>query len=134
MPLKFIDYVKKDVSMDHLKNTLFGENIVYGIPSKIQNIPGKAQGILVGGNLSALTNLNGSRSDFDPADKILFIEDIDEYLYQIDRMLWAMERSHDLFQLKGIIIGQFSLIKDNEIPFGYSLHEIFRQHFEKYNI
>ena len=132
MPLKFPDISKNDVSMAHLKNTLFGENIVYKIPSKKENIPGKAQGVLIGGNLAVLTNLNGSRSDFDPAEKILFIEDIDEYYYQIDRMLWALERSHDLSQLNGMVIGQFSSIKDNDIPFGFSLHQIFLQHFEKY--
>jgi len=134
MPLKFPDFSKKDASMDHLKNSLFGEKISYTLPSNKQNIRGKSQGILIGGNLSALTNLNGSRSDFDPYEKILFLEDIDEYLYQIDRMLWAMERCHDLSNLSGLIVGQFSSIKDNDIPFGSSLQLIFLQHFEKYGI
>jgi muramoyltetrapeptide carboxypeptidase len=134
MPVKFPELSTGDASMIHLKNMLFGEKIEYQIPTKNKNIPGKAQGVLIGGNLAALNNLNGSRSDFDPADKILLIEDIDEYYYQIDRMLWALERSHDLFQLKGVIVGQFTQLKDNEIPFGFTLDDSIRQHFEKYNI
>jgi muramoyltetrapeptide carboxypeptidase len=134
MPVKFPDISKQDASMEHLKNALFGKKISYLLPSNKHNIQGKAEGRLIGGNLSALTHLNGSRSDFDPAEKILFLEDIDEYYYQIDRMLWALERSHDLSQLSGLIVGQFTSLKDNDIPFGFSLQEIVLQHFEKYGI
>lgn len=134
MPLKFPEFQKADAPMNYLKAVLFGEKISYRIPSNTQNIQGKAQGKLIGGNLSALTNLTGSRSDFDPDGKILFIEDIDEYLYQIDRMLWALERSHNLSQLSGVIVGQFSSMKDNDIPFGFSLPQIILQHFEKFGI
>ena len=134
MPVKFPDISRQDASMEHLKNVLFGEKISYSLPSNEHNILGKAEGRLIGGNLSALIHLNGSRSDFDPAEKILFLEDIDEYFYQVDRMLWALERSHDFSQLSGLIVGQFTSMKDNEIPFGSSLHQIFLQHFEKYGI
>jgi muramoyltetrapeptide carboxypeptidase len=134
MPVKFPEFQKKDASMEYLKNALFGEKISYTFPSNKLNVQGKAQGRLIGGNLSALTHLNGSRSDFDPAEKILFLEDIDEYYYQIDRMLWALERSHDLSQLSGLIVGQFTSMKDNDIPFGSILQQIILQHFEKYGI
>jgi muramoyltetrapeptide carboxypeptidase len=132
MPVKFPPFESGSDSMSSLKKILFGEHNQYSIASNKLNIPGKAEGILTGGNLSALTNLNGSRSDFDPAEKILFLEDIDEYLYQIDRMLWALERSHNLSQLNGLIVGQFTSLKDNDIPFGISLQQMFLQHFEKY--
>ena len=134
MPVKFPELPKKDPSMEYLKKTLFGEKINYTFPSNELNVQGKAQGRLIGGNLSALTHLNGSRSDFDPAQKILFLEDIDEYYYQVDRMLWALERSHNLSQLSGLIVGQFTSMKDNDIPFGSTLQQIILQHFEKYGI
>jgi muramoyltetrapeptide carboxypeptidase len=119
-------------SMQYLQKALFEGALLYTIPPVKKNIKGSASGILCGGNLSALTMLNGSSSDFDPDGKILFIEEIDEYLYHIDRMLWALERSHDLSNLAGVICGHFSDIHDNDTPFGQNLEEIVLDHFSAF--
>ncbi len=85
---------------------------------------GQARGIVVGGNLSMLYSQLASSSDIDTADKILFIEDLDEYLYHIDRMMMALLRSGKLTNLRGLIVGAMSSMHDNTIPFGESAEEI----------
>ncbi|MDD5435700.1 MAG: LD-carboxypeptidase [Nitrospira sp.] len=87
--------------------------------------PGIAEGELIGGNLSILVNLIGTSHDFDTVGKILFIEDVDEYLYNIDRMLVHLKRSGKLNKLAGLIIGEMTDIKDNNIPFGKDIDGIF---------
>ncbi len=100
------------------------ERGTYEFPSHELNREGNAEGILVGGNLSILYSLLGSVSDIDTAGKILFIEDIDEYLYHIDRMMLAMKRAGKLNKLKALIVGGMSDMKDNTIPFGKTAEEI----------
>ena len=90
----------------------------------LTEIKGKASGNLVGGNLTLLTNTIGTRSEIDTKNKILFIEDIGEYLYSIDRMLYQLKRSGKLQHLRGLIIGGFTDMKDTERPFGKMIHEI----------
>lgn len=85
---------------------------------------GIAEGELLGGNLSILVNLIGTSHDFDTSGKILFIEDVDEYLYNLDRMLLHMKRSGKLENVAGLIIGEMTDIKDNNIPFGKDIDEI----------
>jgi len=112
-----------------LKATLFGERLSYS-SSKQQatleklNRKGKATGVLTGGNLSLLYALAGSASDIDTSGKILFLEDLDEYLYHIDRMMMNLKRSGKLQNLAGLIVGGMSEMKDNEIPFGKTAEEI----------
>ncbi len=97
------------------------------------NRRGSAEGILVGGNLSILYSLLVSVSDIDTAGKILFIEDIDEYLYHIDRMMMAMKRAGKLNKLKGLVIGGMSDMKDNTIPFGKTAEEIIVDAVKEYD-
>ncbi|MBK5284465.1 MAG: LD-carboxypeptidase [Bacteroidia bacterium] len=114
-------------SLDALKKILFGENVSYQIPENILsdfNRHGKAKGILTGGNLSILYALNGTPSDIDYSGKILFIEDIDEYLYHIDRMMLTLKRSGNLKSLAGLIVGGMTDMRDNMVPFGKSAEEI----------
>ena len=124
-------------SLDVLKATLFGERLSYS-SSKQQaaleklNRKGKASGILVGGNLSLLYSLTGSASDLDTAGKILFLEDLDEYLYHIDRMMMNMKRSGKLQNLAGLIVGGMTEMKDNEIPFGKTAEEIIAEAVAEY--
>jgi len=103
---------------DTLRKALFGETISYTIPSKSYDVNGTASGELVGGNISILYSLLGSKSAIDTKDKILFIEDLDEYLYHIDRMMYNLKRNGYFDNVKGIIVGSMTDMHDNEIPFG----------------
>ncbi|MFH1320950.1 MAG: LD-carboxypeptidase [Bacteroidota bacterium] len=111
-------------ALNSLKKALSGEYISYKIPSHPLNRHGSAQGMLVGGNLSVLYSLRGTNSDINTNNKILFIEDLDEYLYHIDRMILNLSRGGLLESIKGLIIGGMTDMNDNEIPFGKKAEEI----------
>ncbi|WP_298395536.1 LD-carboxypeptidase [Flavobacterium sp.] len=117
-----------------LRKSLFGEHLEYTIPCETMNRYGTAKGELVGGNLSILYSLFGSPSAIDCSDKILFIEDLDEYLYHIDRMMINLKRNGCLESLKGIIVGGMTKMKDNEIPWGKNALEIIQDITKNYNI
>ncbi|MDP1725531.1 MAG: LD-carboxypeptidase [Bacteroidota bacterium] len=121
-------------SIESLRKTLFGEpySMVFArheLNQKEQNI----SGILCGGNLSVLYSVLGSVSDMDTSDKILFIEDLDEYLYHIDRMMQAMKRAGKLNKLKALIVGDMGDMKDNAIPFGKTAYEIIADTVKDYD-
>jgi muramoyltetrapeptide carboxypeptidase len=97
------------------------------------NRKGEAVGELVGGNLSLLAHLVGTASDIKTKGRILFLEDIGEYLYNIDRMVWQLDRSGKLDRLAGLIIGGFSENKDTTRPFGKPVYEIIRDLVKKYD-
>ena len=115
---------KPEVTINSIKATLFGEQYGIKIPSEKNNSTGKASGQLIGGNLSILYSLCGSPSALKTKGKILFIEDLDEYLYHIDRMLQNLKRNGTFDELEGIIVGGMTQLHDNEIPFGKSAEEI----------
>ena len=119
---------------ESLRKALFGEKLSYTIPLDSMNKVGKAKGELVGGNLSILYSLFGSNSAIDCSDKILFLEDLDEYLYHIDRMMMNLKRNGCLESLKGIVIGSMTKMNDNEIPWGKNALEIIEDVTKKYNI
>ena len=96
----------------------------YKINPHSLNRLGRASGPIVGGNLALLSDLIGTASDIDTEGKILFIEDIGEYRYNIDRMMWQLLRSGKLDNLAGLIVGSFNDTQDNEIPFGKTEQEI----------
>ncbi len=110
-----------------LRKALFGETISYSIPSKSFDVKGTASGELVGGNISILYSLLGSKSAIDTKDKILFIEDLDEYLYHIDRMMYNLKRNGYFENVKGIIVGSMTDMHDNDIPFGQNEVQIIRE-------
>ncbi len=116
------------------KNALFGIKNSYTIPSKSYDKKGMAKGELVGGNLSILYSLLGSKSSIETKDKILFIEDLDEYLYHIDRMLYNMKRNNYFKNVKGIIVGSMRDMHDNEIPFGQNEIQIISEIAKDLNI
>jgi muramoyltetrapeptide carboxypeptidase len=97
------------------------------------NINGEASGVLVGGNLSLLYALSGSDSDIETNGKILFLEDLDEYLYHIDRMMMQLLRSGKLNSLKGLIVGGMNDMKDNAVPFGETAEQIIRRFCEPFD-
>lgn len=111
-------------NLESLKKVLFGEALEYQIPSSSFNRTGKVSGELIGGNLSLLQACLQSDATLDTKDKILFIEEIGEYRYSIDRMLFSLKRAGYFKELKGLIIGDISRIKVNTTPFGKSNEEI----------
>jgi muramoyltetrapeptide carboxypeptidase len=131
MPVNIPDASAK--SLKSLRKALFGEEISYKFNSHKLNRVGEAEGVLVGGNLSLLAAVTGSVSDLDYNNKILFIEDVGEYLYAIDRMIRMLDRAGKLNNLAGLIVGGFTKIKDNDIPFGQTIEQIIMDVVEKYN-
>ncbi|REE83516.1 muramoyltetrapeptide carboxypeptidase [Lutibacter oceani] len=107
-----------------LKKCLFSNTISYKINSSKDNKVGKVSGELVGGNLSILYSLLGSNSSINTSGKILFIEDLDEYFYHIDRILMNLKRNGYFNNIKGLIVGGMTDMRDNTIPFGKTAHEI----------
>lgn len=120
-------------SLETLRNALFGEPLNYQFTSHTLNRSGKTTGILVGGNLSLLIAVSGSVSDLDYNGKILFIEDVGEYLYSIDRMMRNLKRAGKLAHLAGLVVGAFTDVKDNDIPFGQTVPEIIMEVVKDYN-
>ena len=133
MPINMQLHNADEESILSLKKMLFGEIVSYQIPSHHLNITGESKAQIVGGNLSVLYSLLGSNSDIDTNGKILFLEDLDEYLYHIDRMMMNMKRNGKLSHLAAIIIGGMSDMKDNTIPFGKTAEEIIYWHVKDYN-
>lgn len=120
-------------ALTSLKNSLFGDSISYTISSFKENKKGIASGELVGGNLSILYSLLGSKSTINTDGKILFIEDLDEYLYHIDRMFMNLKRNGYFNNLKGLIIGGMTDMHDNKIPFGKTAIEIITDCISDFN-
>lgn len=120
---------------ESLRVALFNdERLEYDLLPHPKNKFGKAKGELVGGNLSILYSLFGSPSAIDCTDKILFIEDLDEYLYHIDRMMMNLKRNGCLESIKGILVGGMTKMKDNDIPWGKDALQIIEDVTKKYNI
>lgn len=126
-------FTKDQESTQSLKNLLFGKKTSYKIPGHPLNRKGIAEAEVVGGNLSLLYALSGSVDDLKTANKILFIEDLDEQLYHVDRMVIQLKRSGKLKGLKGLIVGGMSEMKDNAIPFGKNAEEIIFDAVKEYN-
>ena len=131
MPINFQTTEKE--SLISLKAALFGEDFLYEFANTSMNRAGNARGILVGGNLSILYSLTGTLSQIDTAGKILFIEDVDEYLYHVDRMIMNLKRAGMLDNLSGLIVGGMSNMNDNTIPYGKTAEEIIAEHVAIYN-
>ncbi|MBI3882854.1 MAG: LD-carboxypeptidase [Sphingobacteriales bacterium] len=106
-----------------LKKALVGKQAKYKCAPHLFNKPGEVTGELVGGNLSLLVNVIGTPSDINTRNKILFIEDIGEYIYSVDRMFYQLNLSGNLDNLKGLIIVGFSGMKVTERPFGKTVYE-----------
>ncbi len=131
MPVNVLKNTKK--SINSLKNALFGLKIDEKVRFSKKNKFGIGRGKLVGGNLSILYSLLGSKSSIDTDGKILFIEDLDEYIYHIDRMMMALKRSGYFDNLQGLIIGGMTQMHDNRIPFGKTTKEIILDTVSEYN-
>ncbi|MFY0602486.1 MAG: LD-carboxypeptidase [Flavobacteriaceae bacterium] len=116
-----------------LKKALFGELKNYTLPSSKYNKKGNAKGQLVGGNLTLLMTMLGSESSINTKDKILFIEEIGEYKYHIDRMLQSLKRAGYFNHCKGLIVGDMSNIKKNTTQWGSSIEQLILDVVSEYN-
>ena len=121
-----------DLAIKNIRDILFGEKVSYKFKGHSFNKNGKVKANIVGGNLSILFSLLGSKSQLNTYGKILFLEDLDEYLYHIDRMMQALKRAGMLENLSGLIIGGMSGMNDNTIPFGKTAEEIIRDVVSEY--
>lgn len=133
MPINFPADGLGNEAIRSLKSALFGTLSGYSVSGHIKNRRGIARGVLTGGNLSMLYSIMGTESQCDTKGKILFIEDLDEYLYHIDRMMMNLKRSGMLDGLAGIIIGGMTDMNDNTIPFGKEAEEIVAEHIAGYD-
>lgn len=119
--------------LEHLHRIITGHEVKYEFTAHIFNRIGKVHGELVGGNLSLIYALAGTESDLLTKGKILFLEDLDEYLYHVDRMMMNLKRTGKLKSLKALIVGGMSDMKDNAIPYGKSAEEIILDAVKEYD-
>lgn len=124
---------KSEAAIETMRAELFGEKTHFDIPTHPLNRAGSDKGILIGGNLSILYSITGTKSGMNTVGKLLFLEDLDEYLYHIDRMMLNLKRSGKLSELAGLVVGGFTQMHDNEIPFGKNAYEIIAEHVQEYD-
>ncbi|MCH2233192.1 MAG: LD-carboxypeptidase [Crocinitomicaceae bacterium] len=132
VPLNFIENTAD--SLESLLNAIEGRELNYNLKAHELNIQGDISAEVIGGNLSILYSLIGTDSDLDYDDKLLFIEEIGEAIYAIDRMLYSMKKADKLSKLKGLIVGGLTSVKDSAIPFGKSAEEVIYEHASKLGI
>lgn len=121
------------LSIEKLRDVLFGKKSSYEIVSNKLNREGEATGKLIGGNLSIICSLIGTSSEVNTKGKILLLEDVGENLYRIDRMVVQLKRAGKLKVLAGLVVGHFTAIEDNKINFGKTAYEIIADAVKEYN-
>lgn len=132
MAAAFNDGQYDNIYIQSLRDALEGRSAEYTCDGHGFNNPGHVRAPLVGGNLALLAHLIGTPSDIRTKNKILFLEDVGEYLYNIDRMLLQLKRCGKLDKLAGLIIGGFTDNKDTERPFGRDVQEIIHEHVKEF--
>ncbi len=130
MPVNFAG--NSPQALDSLFDTLTGRLPGYTFNSHPLNKTGSAEGVFTGGNLSVLYSLLGSISFPETDGKILFLEDLDEYLYHIDRMMQGLKRAGKLDRLAALVVGGMTKMNDNTVPFGKTAEEIIRETVEDF--
>jgi muramoyltetrapeptide carboxypeptidase len=126
MPSFFFENGQRTESLEMLLELLRGHSLSYSLPSNSLNRIGKSSGKLIGGNLSILLSLRGTVLDQEAKGGVLFIEDIDEYDYHIDRMMMNLKFGGVLSQISGLIVGYFTDTKSSNTPFGANALEIIK--------
>lgn len=134
MAAAFNDDGFKNKYVASLQKAIKGSKAAYQCQTHSFNKIGKATAELVGGNLCMIAHTLGTKSAYKTNNKILFIEDIGEYIYNIDRMFIQLKRSGLLENLCGLIIGGFTDLKDTTLPFGKNVYQIIHEHIQQYNI
>ncbi len=119
-------------ALSSFKNAIFGETLIYSMPDHYLNRSGDCNGLLTGGNLSILLSIKGTEFETDFEGKILFIEDVGETNYHLDRMMQNIKRT--VFpKIAGLIVGQFSEMKDGKTSFGKPAEEIIAEACAPFN-
>jgi muramoyltetrapeptide carboxypeptidase len=113
---------------ESLRRLLFHEPLSYTVPTNLHNVLGTATGQLVGGNLILLDTITATASDVDYTGKLLFLEDVGEHYYNLDRVLVHLRRLGKLQNLAGLLVGQFTDMQDTAVPFGRDVPQIFLEH------
>jgi muramoyltetrapeptide carboxypeptidase len=135
MPVNFSSNSQE--SLDNIRKVLFGGKLIYHLQNNFERHmrEGKVVAPVCGGNLSLLAHLIGTDSDVDTTGKILFLEDVDEYLYNVDRMMVQLKRAGKLENLAGLVVGHFSKMKnlDESNPFGKTAYEIIWEKAQDYD-
>lgn len=132
-----INFPKDGISNDSVRSLI---NALTGKPNHIkakphsQNINGSTEGVLIGGNLSLVYAMQRTKIEVNPSNKILFLEDLDEYLYHIDRIILNLKQSGILKKVRGIIVGHMNDMHDNAVPFGKTAEEIIHEHTQELQI
>lgn len=129
----FNNIESEDIYVNYLHKIISGKKLSYSADHHALNRKGNAKGQLVGGNLALLANAIGTKSDVNTKNKILFIEDVGELLYNADRMLHQLKRSGKFSKIKGLIIGGFTEMKDTERPFGKSIDAIINDLIQEFD-
>lgn len=132
MPLNFSSNTES--ALNSLITALTKESYSLSSPAHPMNKLGHSEGTLVGGNLAIVCSLIGTKDQIDYSDKILFIEDVGEHLYQIDRMLFQLQKADVFSKIKGLIVGGMTDLRDTEKPFGKSLEQLILEHFTYHQI
>jgi len=129
----FNDGGDKNEFVQSLRKALSGKAYSYSCPTHVLNRKGNAEADLVGGNLSLIAHLTGTASDINTKNKVLFLEDIGEYLYNIDRMFIQLKRAGKFENLAGLVIGGFTDMKDTTTPFGQNVYELIFDKIKEYH-
>jgi muramoyltetrapeptide carboxypeptidase len=128
---KDLDSIKETVST--FKDAIFGKPLAYTLEGSSYNKTGTTKGELIGGNLTLLHTMLGSKTSIDTSGKILFIEEVGEYEYHIDRMLQSLKRAGYFDNCKGLIVGDISEVRANPTPWGSSIEQLILDALSEYN-
>ena len=127
MPQLFKDNPTTEDS-ESLRRALFQQEIFMEGATCEYNQQGSVEAELIGGNLSILVHLIGTKSDFDASEKILFLEEVDEHLYQVDRMMVQLVRSGKISNIAGLVVGHLTKMKEGDLKFGMNANGVIRSH------
>lgn len=133
MPKNMAEYGSSEPFWQTLLELLQGRLVQYHTEPHAFNRKGSASGTLIGGNLSMLHALRGTKYDFSPSGKVLFIEEVGEKLYHLDRMMYNLKIGGQLAGLAGLVVGQMTGMKDESTPFGASAQGIVRDAVKEYD-
>lgn len=133
MPINIKKEIFDSSAIESMLNLLFGKDFSFTTPCDFAQKDCKVKGRVIGGNLSVLYSLLGSESFGETEDLILLIEDLDEYLYHIDRMMQALKRAGKLKNLKALLVGAMTQMHDNTIPFGKTAYQIIEEAVKQYD-